>query len=167
MPNEQGKGMRRPIAAASSGRLPRQMCSGAAVSRRFSHSIAQNHSHRSARLHLHRRPFLRGCPQATTSAVVRRYGGIGYLSPLLRLAVPPPASLPPSLPLTAIYPSLIGLRNLSRTGKDEASEGANKRWKRQRDGLLLSPFSPSLLLLDRRDPRARKVGMESATLSHT
>ena len=171
MPNEQGKGMRRPIAAASSGRLARcaaGRATRAAVSR-FSHSIAQNHSHRSARLHLHRAPPLPARMSASnhisSCTSVRRHWLLEPSPPRPPSLLAP--SLPPSLPLTAIYPSLIGLRNLSRTGKDEASEGANKRWKRQRDGLLLSPFSPSLLLLDRRDPRARKVGMESATLSHT
>ena len=166
MPNEQGKGMRRPIAAASSGRLARCAAARRSVVDSLIPLPKITLTGPRASTSTAHRPFLRGCPQATTSAVVRRYGGIGYLSPL-RLAVPPRSLPPPSLPLTAIYPSLIGLRNLSRTGKDEASEGANKRWKRQRDGLLLSPFSPSLLLLDRRDPRARKVGMESATLSHT
>ena len=172
MPSEQGKGMRRSIAAASSGRLARcaaGRAARAAVSRRFSHSIAQNHSHRrncrprSARLHLHR-PFLLGCPQATTSAVVRTYGGIGYLSPL-RLAVPPPASLPPSLPLTAIYPSLIGLRNLSRTGKDEASEGAKEGGREQTmeetEGrtftFAILSLSSAARSLRRRDPRGKWV----------
>ena len=92
------------------------------------------------------------------------YGGIGYLSPL-RLAVPPPASLPPSLPLTAIYPSLIGLRNLSRTGKDEASEGAkegaSEQTMEETEGrtftFAILSLSSAARSLRRRDPRGKWV----------
>ena len=172
MPNEQGKGMRRSIAAASSGRLGLARCAAGrrSVSRRFSHSIAQNHSHRRNC----RPPAVRAPPPPPP--LPARMSASNHISsctsvwrhwllepPPLRLAVPPPASLPPSLPLTAIYPSLIGLRNLSRTGKDEASEGGSERTNDGRDRGTDFYFRHSLPLFCcsiAATPRpARKVGM--------
>ena len=100
MPNEQGKGMRRQIAAESSGRLARCAAARRSVDSLIPLPKITLTGPRASTSTAHR-PFLRGCPQATTSAVVRRYGGIGYLSPL-RLAVPP-RSLPPSFPASDCY----------------------------------------------------------------